>query len=723
MNRRSFLQVSLKAGGVLVLDFRIQADHPNPTKNEAIELHGFIKISPDNQVTIMATRPEIGQGIKTSLPMLMAEELNIEWDRVRIQQSPVARQYGDQFTGGSDAIRSCYLEFRLVGATVRDMLVIAAAGQWHVDKKDCFADRGKVHHRPSGRQISYGQLAAAAAQLPIPQNPVLKPSEEFTLIGTSVRETDTTSIVRGKPLFGLDVRIPGMLFACLLKPPHWGAQLLSVDDRRAKAISGVKHVVQLPSQADSGMGVGGVAVVANSTWAAMKGCKALEVIWKEGDNKLISTVNLRQQFQTLLDRSDLPVIRQDGDAEAAFQAATYQVEADYELPLLAHVTMEPQNYTAHVQPDRCDLWGSTQVPTDAQNLAARLTGLPMSAINVHLSRSGGGFGRRLNADYVVDAVLLSKQVGAPVQVVWTREDDLRYDFYRPAGMFRVKAGLDAGGNLTAWHMKASTTSRYAFRKSTRPSHITEVFADELPAGFTPHFRLEYQNPVSPIPVGAWRAPGHNATAFVIESMLDELAFTAGKDPLRFRLDLIGQHAIMKYRDHGGDYDAQQLKAVLQLATEKANWGKSLAGGHFQGLAAHVTFGVPVAEVAEVSVNASGQVVVHKITAAVDCGQLINLNGANQQVTGAILDGLSTALFGQITLTNGVVDQTNFHQYRLLRINEAPLVEVHFIESHRAPKGLGEMGLPPVAAAVCNALFAATGKRIRRLPIHLASPFN
>ncbi|MBD2705222.1 xanthine dehydrogenase family protein molybdopterin-binding subunit [Spirosoma sp. BT702] len=392
------------------------------------------------------------------------------------------------------------------------------------------------------------------------------------------------------------------------------------------------------------------------------------------------------------------------------------VEALYEVPLLAHVTMEPQNYTAHVQTSRCDLWGSTQVPDDTQEFAAVLTGIPKCMIKVHLNRSGGGFGRRLNADYAADAVLISKQLGVPVQVVWTREDDLRHDFFRPAGMYRIKGTLDADGKLTAWHMKASTTSRYAFRKANRAPHITEVFPDELPAGFVPNFRLEYQNPASAIPVGAWRAPGHNATAFVIQSMLDELAHAADKDPLTFRLELIGERSVMKYRDHGGDYDAQQLKVVIQLAADKANWGKPLPNGHFHGLAAHVTFGVPVAEVAEVSIGTSGNVVVHKVTAAVDCGQIINRNGAEQQVSGAILDGLNSALYGQITVSNGAVQQSNFHQYRMLRIQEAPTVDVHFIESGRAPKGLGEMGLPPVAPAVCNAIFAATGKRIRRLPI-------
>jgi len=374
------------------------------------------------------------------------------------------------------------------------------------------------------------------------------------------------------------------------------------------------------------------------------------------------------------------------------------------------------NYTAWVQSGKVEVWGPTQVPDAIKDYAQQLTKVQADDITVHITRSGGGFGRRLAFDYGVDALQLSQKANAPVQVVWTREDDLANDFYRPAGMFRIRAGIDASGGLIAWHAKCTTTSRYAYRKSTRSPHITEVFPDELPAGMVPNYRLEYKNPPSAIPVGAWRAPGHNATAFAIQSFLDELAHATGKDPLAFRLDLIGAAREMPYRDHGGDYDTGRLREVLELVAEKAGWGKPLPAGHYHGLAAHVTFGVPVAEIAEISMPGA-QVKIHKITAAVWCGQIINRTGAEQQMAGAILDGLGAALYGRVTIENGAAMEQNFHLYRMLRMAEAPpVVDVHFVESHEAPRGLGEMGLPPVAAAVCNAIYSATGKRIRELPV-------
>ncbi|WP_164851258.1 xanthine dehydrogenase family protein molybdopterin-binding subunit [Larkinella soli] len=716
MQRRFFLQTSLTAGGALLLGFHLRGKRPAGASPASVELNGFVRIAPDNRITIMASRPEIGQGVKTSVPLLIAEELDADWSDIQVEQAPFDPQYGDQFTGGSDAMRSNFLELRKVGAAARALLVKAAAARWKIPESDCLTEKSHVLSRTGNRRLSYGELAAEAAKLPAPQNPPLKDPSAFRLIGTSVPDPDTPAIVTGKPLFGLDIQLPGMLYACIAKPPRFGANVISVNDARARAVPGVKQIVRLQPHPTPGIETGGVAVVATSTWAAMKGRNALEITWSEGDDPTESSEGLRKKFETILSSSDLTAVRQDGDVQTALGGAAKRVEADYELPFLAHVTMEPQNYTAWVRKDRCELWGSTQVPDTIMEYATMLTGLSPSAIKIHLNRSGGGFGRRLNADYAADALLVSKETGTPVQVVWTREDDLLHDFYRPAGMYRIAAGLDADGRLTAWHMKAATTSRYAFRKADRSPHITEVFPDELPAGFVPHFRLDYRNPPSTVPVGAWRAPGHNATAFVIQSMLDELAHAAGKDPLAFRLDLIGDHEVMKYRDHGGDYDARELRAVLQLAADKAGWGKPLEKGRYQGLSAHVTFGVPVAEVAEISVDGSGGIRVHKITAAVDCGQVINRNGARQQVAGAILDGLGAALYGQVTIEKAAARQTNFHQYRMLRMSEAPEVEVHLVESRKAPKGLGEMGLPPVAAAVCNAVFAATGRRIRRLPL-------
>lgn len=719
MKRRQFLQVSLTAGGAFLLGFRLDkilaASGAAPAP--PFEPNGFIRISPDNSIVIMAKNPDFGQGVKTALPLIVAEELEADWTKVQVQMADLnLEKHGDQTGGGSQAIQENYDMLRRAGAAAREMLLAAAAETWGVGKNECVAEKGEIIHRPSGRRLTYGALAGAAARQAVPEFPPLKDPKDFKLLGTYIHDVDSAAIVSGRPLYGLDVRVPGMLFACIARPPRFGARLLRFDDTQARAVPGVRQVIVLETTGNDYLQRGGVAVLAGNTWAAIKGRNALDIEWDSGQQPAEDSATLRRQFREILDNPDLPVIREDGDVKMALSHAATVLEATYEVPFLAHVTMEPMNYTAWVQPGQVEVWGPTQVPDAVKDYAQQLTGVSEQQITVHITRSGGGFGRRLAFDYAVDALQLSRKAGAPVQAVWTREDDLANDFYRPAGMYRIRAGLDAAGKLVAWHARCTTTSRYAYRKSTRSPHITEVFPDELPAGMVPNYRLEYKNPPSGIPVGAWRAPGHNATAFAIESFLDELAHATGKDPLAFRLDLIGPARTMPYRDHGGEYDTGRLREVLQLVAEKAGWGKPLPPGHFHGLAAHVTFGVPVAEVAEISMP-GGQLKVHRITAAVWCGQIINRTGAEQQVSGAILDGLGAALYGKVTIESGAAAEQNFHQYRMLRLPEAPpVIDVHFVESHEAPRGLGEMGLPPVAAAVCNAIFAATGKRIRELPV-------
>lgn len=719
MKRRHFLQVSFTAGGAFLLGFRFRQ---GPSKTTGLpvlpfEPNGFIRIAPDNSIVIMAKNPDFGQGVKTALPLIVAEELEADWSKVKVEMADLdLNKHGEQTGGGSQAIQENYESLRRAGATAREMLLSAAAETWKVDKSACFAEKSAVVHRPSGRRLSYGELVETAARQSIPDNPPLKDPKDFKLLGTYIQDVDSGAIVSGQPLYGLDVRVPGMLYACIARPPQFGAKVLRFDDTQARAVRGVRQVIALETQGNDYLQRGGIAVLADSTWVAIKGRNALDITWDEGSRPAEDSAALRRQFLEILDSNDLPVIREDGNVKTALSHAVTVLEATYEVPLLAHVTMEPMNYTAWVQPGKVEVWGPTQVPDAVKEYAGQLTGVPESNITVHITRSGGGFGRRLAFDYAVDALLLSQKANAPVQAVWTREDDLANDFYRPAGMFRIRAGLDAAGSLIAWHARAATSSRYAYRKSTRSPHITEVFPDELPAGMVPNYRLDYKNPPPGIPVGAWRAPGHNATAFVIQSFLDELAHACGKDPLAFRLDLIGPGRVMPYRDHGGDYDTGRLREVLSLVADKAGWGKPLPQGHYHGLAAHVTFGVPVAEIAEISMP-GGQLKVHRITAAVWCGQIINRTGAEQQVAGAILDGLSAALYGRVTIENGAAVEQNFHLYRMLRMAEAPpVVDVHFVESHEAPRGLGEMGLPPVAAAVCNAIFAATGKRIRELPV-------
>lgn len=719
MKRRQFLQVSLTAGGAFLLGFRFDRAFAAPGKTPPahFEPNGFIRISADNSIVIMAKNPDIGQGVKTALPLIVAEELEADWSKVQVQMADLnIEKHGEQTGGGSQAIQENYDSLRRAGAAAREMLLAAAAETWKVDKSECMAENSTVRHRPSGRRLTYGELAEAASRQPIPENPLLKDPKDFKLLGTYIHDVDSAAIVSGQPLYGLDVRVPGMLYAVIARPPQFGARVLRFDDTRARTVQGVRQIIPLEAPGNDFIQRGGIAVLADSTWAAMKGRDALDVTWSEDSQLPESSSALRRQFLEILDAGELPVIREDGNVKTALSHSATVLEATYEVPLLAHVTMEPMNYTAWVQADKVEAWGPTQVPDAVKYHAHQISGVPENNITVHITRSGGGFGRRLAFDYAVDALTLSQKAGVPVQVVWSREDDLANDFYRPAGMFRIRAGLDAAGQLIAWHAKCTTTSRYAYRKSTRSPHTTEVFPDELPAGMTPNYRLEYKNPLSATPVGAWRAPGHNSTAFAIQSFIDELANAAGKDPLTFRLEMIGAPRIMPYRDHGGDYDTGRLREVLQLAAEKAGWGKPLPPGHYHGLAAHVTFGVPVAEIVEISMP-GGQLKIHKVTAAVWCGQIINRTGAEQQVAGAILDGLGAALYGKVTIENGAAVEQNFHLYRMLRMPEAPpVIDVHFVESHEAPRGLGEMGLPPVAPALCNAIFAATGKRIRELPL-------
>ncbi len=730
MKRREFIHVTAAAGGALMLGFTLTAQDKNTKKT--FDLNAYLKISTDGTVTILAKNPEIGQGVKTSMPMIVAEELEVDWKTVKVEQSEIDRKkYGAQFAGGSTSIPTNFDTLRKAGATAREMLIIAAVQTWNADKtitvekKDCYAELGFVVHRPTKKKLGYGELVEAASKLKAPDNPPLKDPKDYKILNTWQAGVDNQDLVTGKPLFGLDVRVPGMLFASIARAPRFGAKVVSVNDTRAKAVPGVKHVVTIEPSENPTELIGGVAVVADSTWAAMKGRNALEITWSDGSDKNESTESIRKAFQDLTSKP-AKVLRQQGNVDEVFASSKKVLEATYEVPFLAHVTMEPMNYTAHVTKDKCELWGPTQVPQSVQDLAARMTGLQPSAIKVNMARIGGGFGRRLMADYAAEAIFVAKAVQAPVQIVWTREDDVQHDFYRPAGMYKLKAALNDKGNVEAWHIRAATTSRESFRNPDRPAYTTEVFPDGFPSGFTPHFRMEYATPKSNVPRGAWRAPGHNATAFVDQSFTDELAVAAGKDPLQFRLETLGAPREMPYRDHGGDYSVGRLTNVLKLVADKARWNernKWLPKGHFLGIAAHVTFGTYIAEVAEVSIESGGKIKIHKVTAVVDCGQVVNKSGAANQIEGGIVDGLSMALYGKITIAGGAVQQSSFDDYPLLRMNEAPKIDVHFVESTEAPQGLGEMSLPPVAAAVGNAIFAATGKRLRTLPLALGDAAN
>jgi isoquinoline 1-oxidoreductase subunit beta len=716
MKRRHFLQASLITGGGVFFEGKFKYFAPR-SLHQASELNVFVKIMPNNDIVILSPRAEIGTGVFTSLPMLIAEEMNLDWQQVRVElPEKVDRKYGPQGGGGSYAIRSNFFRLRQVGAAIRELMLEAAASTWGGLKMDCYTEKGIVFCKKISKSLRFADLIEKAIHLPIPTNPVLKSNLDFRIIGKFIRNVETRAIITGKIVYGSDLRIKGMLYANIIKPPVLGAQVVNFEDSQAKLINGYMGLVQLDALPNPTHQIGGVAVLANSPWVAMQARKSILVKWSAGyENE--SSDWLDKQFDEILNGDDLHLLKSEGDTLAVFEKANLKLEATYQVPFLAHAPLEPMNFTAHVQADKCELWGSTQVPNAVFRQAKSILNLPDEAIIVHQCRSGGAFGRRLLVDYAIDAILVSKKIQKPVQVFWTREDDFLHDFQRPAGKYKVKASLDSKGKLDSWHLKATTVSRLAFRLDPNPPHNSEVSEEHFPAGFVPHFKLEYKHPSTHFPVGAWRAPGDNATAFVVQSMLDEMAHLAQKDPIDFRLEIIGDHGPISVQNPEDGYNAQDLKAVLLLVKEKSGWGKPLAKGHFQGVAAHATFGVPVALIVEISML-ENKLKVHRITAAVVCGIVVNPNHAEHQIVGGVIDGLGAALYGEITYDKGAVQQRNFHQYQLLRMNEVPPVEVHFVPSQEPPKGLGEMGLPPLAPALCNAIFAATGKRIRKLPIIL-----
>jgi len=719
ISRRDFIRVSAAVGGGLLVSMWLPRGLESiapATAAETFEPNAFLRITPDGVVTIMAKNPEIGQGIKTTLPMIVAEELEVEWPSVRVEQADLSRKYGPQFAGGSTGVVLNWDTLRTAGATAREMLVAAAAETWGVAPKSCRAGAGVVYHDGSGRKLNYGELADRAATMPVPEDVPLKPASEYRIIGTPLPGVDREEIVTGRLRYGLDTRVPEMVYAAIEKSPVYGGKVASFDAAPAKAVPGVLDVIEVKPLEDPTAMVAGVAVIAGSTRAAFEGKRALKVTWDEGPARSESSDGLRAQFAELTSRPG-KVVRNDGDVDAAFARADRTLEAVYEVPLLAHATLEPMNCTARVTTTSCEIWAPAQMPAVAHIHAAAITGLASSAITVHLIRPGGGFGRRLLADYAAEAVYLSKAVGKPVQVVWTREDDMRHDYYRPAGYYRMRAALDARGRLMAWQMNASTMSINKFRNDPDPPESGEVFPDNFPAGLVENLRYEYAPAETSVPTGAWRGPGHNALAFVEQGFVDELAAAARRDPLEYRLALLGDSRELPYEGHGGPtVSTGRLKAVLQLAAEKAGWGKKLPSGHGMGIAAHFTFGGYAAHVIEVATGDKGDVRVVRIVAAIDCGLVINPIGAMAQAEGGILQGLSAAMHEQVEIRDGGAVPGNFTRYRLLRMGEVPELDIHFVTGGTEPTGLGEIPLPPVAPALCNAIFAATGQRVRRLPV-------
>jgi isoquinoline 1-oxidoreductase beta subunit len=714
VSRREFLRVVPAAGAGLILGVRWtegpQAAGPQKLRGSRLAPNAFLQIDPRGDVIIWASKSEMGQGVRTSLPMIVAEELDADWSRVRVEQAWADPRFGDLDTGGSSSVRTKYEPMRRAGAAARAMLVTAAARTWGVAASACRTEKGTVVNSRTGRRIAYGDLVEKAAALPVPQDAPLKDPKDFRIIGKSLPRTDTSMKVDGGAVYGIDVKVPGMLYAAVQRCPVFGGKVARFDAEAAKASPGVRAVVPIST---------GVAVVADSTWSALKGRDALRIEWDEGPGAAESSETLRKQFDDLSLQPG-KTLRDDGDAAGALEKSARKLEAVYELPFQAHATMEPQNATAHWQNDRVEVWAPVQTPSMALPDIAKAAGLPPEAVTLHITFLGGGFGRRINADYAAEAVEISKTAKVPVKTVWTRADDLQHDFYRPASYHRIKGGLDAKGRIVSWQHRIVSTSISAYYDpaTANPEDEERGGASDLPYAI-PNVRVEYAPARSVVPRGWWRSVESSFNAFVVESFLDELAAAARKDPLALRRALLAGGRKITYAGETFVQDTSRLAGVMELAAARAGWGKPLPKGRARGLAAHFSFQSYCAQVAEVSVSKEGAVRVHRVVCAVDCGRAVNPGIIAAQMESAVVFGLTAALKSGITIEKGRVKEANFDQYEMLRIDEMPRVEVHVVPSSQPPTGVGEPGVPVVAPAVFNAIFAATGRRIRRLPLQAA----
>jgi isoquinoline 1-oxidoreductase subunit beta len=708
MKRREFLKAGAALGGGLLISLYVPEFVPAARAADSaakpVALNAFVRIGTDETVTVISNHSEMGQGIYTSLPMLLNEELEADWARIRVESSPVDAVYnhtvfGIMMTGGSTTTNSEYDRFRKMGAMARIMLIAAAAQSWNVDPQTCRAEKSHVIHTPTGRRASYGSLAEAASKIAPPKDIPLKDPKDFTLVGKAVRRLDTPSKTNGTAQFGLDVYIPGMLTAVVARAPVFGGKVVSFNADQAKAIPGVVNVVQVPS---------GVAVIAKGFWPAKLGREKLEITWDEGPGAGISTVEMRAKYSAMSKTPGL-VARKVGDPTAALAGAAKTITAEYEVPYLAHCMMEPLNTVVDLHEDRCEIWTGSQFQTGDRAAAARVAGLKPEQVTLHTMLLGGGFGRRANvaSDFVTEATEVAKAANAPVKVVWTREDDIRGGWYRPMWYDHFAAGLDASGNPVAWThtivgqsiLTGTMFESFGVQKGIDSSSV-EGAADILYG--IPNLQVELHSPKNEVPVQWWRSVGHSHTGFSVEAFLDEVAHAGGKDPYQLRRTLLANQP--------------RMLAVLDLAAQKANWGSALPADRARGIATHFSFDSYVAQVAEVSVEKDGTVRVHRVVAAVDCGRTVNPDTVKAQLEGGIVFGLTAALKTEITLEKGRVQQRNFNDYPMVRMFESPVIEVFIVPSTEKPTGVGEPGVPPVAPAVANAIFAATGKRVRRLPI-------
>lgn len=716
IQRRQFLKVGAVAGGGLLVssyfDFFGLGGGDSIAAPAAGALNGHVRIDADGTITIMAQNPEIGQGVKTMLPMLVADELDVAWEDVTVEQADLDTDlYSGQFAGGSRATPTHWLPMRRAGAAARQLLLDAAARTWSVPVRELETDAGVVHHRGSGRSLAYGDLAGTAATLraPDPETVPLKAPRDFDIIGTPVGNVDIDAIVTGRPLFGIDITLPGMVYAVFEKCPVFGGRVRSANLDEVRAAPGVRDAFVVEGGTDLSGLLPGVAVVGDNWWLVNEArVNVLEIEWDEGPTASQSSEGFQARAHELFGQQPAMSLRSDGDFGSAFSGASHKVRADYEYPFLSHAPLEPQNCTARFQDGGLELWAPTQTPERGRAMAAETLGIDERDITLHLTRIGGGFGRRLSNDYLVEAAWIARQMeGTPVKLLWTREDDMRHDFYRPAGFHRLEGGVDAAGRLVAWR-----NHFVSFGGDGRFASSAGVNDSEFPAGAVPNMSMGATLIPFGIPTGALRAPGSNGLAFVYQSFIDELAHAAGVDPLRFRLDLLGAAGPDTAQDPG------RMRAVLERVAQVSGWGRTiLPRGTGMGIAFHYSHRGYVAEVVQATVSREGELSVDKVWAAVDVGRhVINPLNAENNAQGGVIEGISHALGQEITIANGRAVQANFDEYPLIRMAAAPEVEVHFIESDNDPTGLGEPTLPPAIPALCNAIFAATGTRIRTLPI-------
>jgi len=722
MNRRDFLKATALVGGGMLLGLfpgsAIEAAVKQGQRQSPPSPNAYIRIAPDGTVTIFSARPEIGQGVKTMMPMLIAEELDVPWKSVKVEQAEMdSGKYGFQFTGGSFGTPGSWEPLRRVGAAGRMMLIAAAAQTWGVPAAECHTEAGKVFHGSSNRSIDYGELAAKAAQLPPPDPATLKLKDpkDYKIIGKSAPGVDVPDIVTGKQVYGIDVQLPGMLYAVFHKCPVFGGKVVKANLDAIKKQPGVRHAFIVEGQLGNDTVVAddpglepGIAIVADTWWQAQTARKALEVTWDEGRWATQDSADFNKRAAELSKQAPARTLGKEGDASAALSKATKVVEGAYSYPFIAHAPLEPQGCTSHFKDGKLEIWTTSQIPQGGRGMVAKSLGIPENVITIHMIRAGGAFGRRLYNDYMVESAWIAKQVNAPVKLLWSREDDMTHSFYRPGGYQYLKGGLDASGKIVAWQ-----NHLVSYGDGDKFAPWAGMSPGEFPAKFVPNIAM--QSSVLPLgaKTGALRAPGSNVYAFVVQSFIDELAHAAGKDPVDFRREILSSGP----QDNRG-MNAARMRAVLDLVAEKSGWGKrTLPKGRALGVAFHFSHQGYFAEVAEVSVTTKKEVKVHKVWVAGDVGsQIINPGAAENMVQGSIVDGMSELMAQEITFQKGRVEQTNYHEHMMLTMSQTPQIETHFLKSNNSPTGLGEPAMPPILPANCNAICAATGDRVRALPL-------